>query len=98
MKTELFNEILNKVAEETELDKESILHSNKEECTDARYILIQSLIRLGFTDTDMAALMGKSRQTICYMRNSYKKVGKWTLENDLQSIRKWVENKYLSSK
>lgn len=98
MRTELFNEILNKVADVTELDKESIFNSNKEECTDARYILIQSLIRLGFTDTDMAALMGKSRQTICYMRNSYKKVGKWTLENDLQSIRKWVENKYLSSK
>lgn len=98
MKTELFNEILSKVSEVTELQPEEILKSNKEECTDGRYILIQSLIRLGFTDTDMAALMGKSRQTICYMRNSYKKVDKWTLENDLQSIRKWVENKYLSSK
>lgn len=98
MKTELFNEILSKVSEVTELQPEDILKSNKEECTDGRYILIQSLIRLGFTDTDMAALMGKSRQTICYMRNSYKKVDKWTLENDLQSIRKWVENKYLSSK
>lgn len=98
MKTELFNEILSKVSEVTELHPEEILKSNKEECTDARYILIQSLIRLGFTDTDMASLMGKSRQAICYMRNSYKKVDKWTLENDLQSIRKWVENKYLSSK
>ena len=98
MKTELFNEILSKVSEVTGVDTQSILTSNKEECTDARYILIQSLIRLGFTDTDMAALMGKSRQTICYMRNSYKKVDKWTLENDLQNIRKWVENKYLSSK
>ena len=40
MKTELFNEILSKVSEVTELQPEEILKSNKEECVDARYIAI----------------------------------------------------------
>lgn len=98
MKEVIFNNVLEKVSEVTGIDGVSMLHSNKEECTDARYILILSLIKLGFTDSEISALMSKSRQTVCYMRNSYKRVGKWKLSNDLQSVSKWIANNYFSSK
>ena len=98
MKDSIFNEVLEKVSEVTGIDRVSVICRNKEECTDARYILILSLIKLGFTDSEISSLMGKSRQTICYMRNSYKRVGKWKLSNDLQNVSEWLANNYLKCK
>lgn len=88
MKTKLFNEILNKVAEVTELDKESILHSNKEECTDARYILIQLLFKMGFTDTEVSERMGCSRQSINYAKNHFEeRLRKWSVRSNYRDIK-----------
>lgn len=91
MKTELFNEIINKVAEVTELDKESILNSNKEECTDARYILIQLLFKMGFTDTEVSERMGCSRQSINYAKNHFEeRLGKWSVRVNYEKNRKII--------
>ena len=70
MKTELFNEILNKVADVTELDKESILHSNKEECVDARYVLI-AVLSERLSDRQIAEISGLSHQLVNKAKNSF---------------------------
>ena len=88
MKTELFNEILSKVSEVTELQPEEILKSNKEECTDGRYILIQLLFKMGFTDTEVSERMGCSRQSINYAKNHFEgRLGKWSVRTNYREVK-----------
>ena len=92
MKTELFNEILSKVSEVTELYPEEILKSNKEECTDARYILIQLLFKMGFTDTEVSERMGCSRQSINYAKNHFEeRLIKWGVRVNYRDIEKYYK-------
>jgi len=98
MKTKFFNEILQKVADVTGLDREKILYGKCEESTDARYILIHALYKVGMSLLDIANLTCRTRQAVGYLMNNYKKSQKWMLENDLKSVLKWVESNYFSSK
>ena len=92
MRTELFNEILSRVSEVTELGSEEILKSNKEECTDARYILIQLLFKMGFTDTEVSERMGCSRQSINYAKNHFEgRLGKWGVRVNYRDIAKYYK-------
>lgn len=87
MRTELFNEILSRVSEVTELGSEEILKSNKEECTDARYILIQLLFKMGFTDTEVSERMGCSRQSINYAKSHFDgRLVKWSVRTNYQDL------------
>ena len=95
MKQNLFIQVSEKVSETTGITIPDMLTSTKEECTDARYLLIRALTSLSFTDIDIAAHIGRTRQAVGYLRNNYKKSKKWTLENDWKTIRKWLENNYL---
>lgn len=87
MKTKIFNEILGKVAEVTEIDSDNILHSNKEECVDARYVLIQLLFKMGFTDTEVSERMGCSRQSVNYAKNHFEeRLGKWSVRTNYRDL------------
>ena len=97
-KKELFNEVLGKVCELTELSEEKVYKSNMEECVDARYLLVKALYKLGFTDTEVSELIHHTRQSIGYLRNNYKKSNKWILANNWKAICKWLEYNYLSNK
>ena len=97
-KRELFNEVLGKVCEMTELSVEKVCKSNLEECVDARYLLVKALYKLGFTDTEVSELIHHTRQSIGYLRNNYKKSNKWILVNNWKAISKWLEDNYLSNK
>ena len=70
MKTELFNEILSKVSEVTELQPEEILKSNKEECVDARYVLI-AVLSERLSDRQIAEVSGWSVQLVNKAKNSF---------------------------
>lgn len=64
-KTELFAEILETVANETELTKEQILsHDRTAEIVDARYILIYLLRRKGFYIGEIAHAINFSRRAV----------------------------------
>lgn len=64
-KTELFAEILETVANETELTKERILsHDRTTEIVDARYILIYILRRKGFYIGEIAHAIKFSRRAV----------------------------------
>lgn len=94
MKTELFNEILNKVADVTELDKESILHSNKEECTDARYVVVAVLTER-LSDRQIAEVSGWSIQLVNKAKNSFKDRCRfrWGLKETYKELLSFIDSK-----
>ena len=71
-KVELFNEVLGKVCEMTELSKEKVCKSNLEECVDARYVVI-SVLSETLSDKQIAEVSGWSVQLVNKARNSFHK-------------------------
>lgn len=67
-----YREILNLVIEYTGVEEQDITHSNIEEHVDARYLLVQILCDRGFSDTQIALLMGVTRACVCTLRNKFR--------------------------
>lgn len=85
-KEELYQFVLEAVCRHTGIDKESVFGSRKEECVDARYILVHVLSSY-LTDKDIAGLSGKRRQQINYIRNNFgEKIKKWGVSSALHGI------------
>ena len=97
-KSEIYSDVLKKVMEITELRCSELLHSQCETGTDARYLLVMSLSKLGFTDIEIGELIGKTRQSVGYLRHNYKKSDKWMLANQWKELRKWIESNYFICK
>ena len=89
MIVEYFNEVLNKVSKATEIDTYSILHSNKEECVDARYVLI-SVLSERLSDRQIAEVSGLSHQLVNKAKNNFSNRCKfrWGLKELYISLRK----------
>lgn len=71
MKKDLFNEVLENVCRSLELDRESVMHSNKEECVDARYVVI-SVLSERLSDRQIAEVSGWSVQLVNKAKNAFK--------------------------
>ena len=69
-KKELFNEVLGNVCRNLELDRESVMHSNKEECVDARYVVI-AVLSERLSDRQIAEVSGWSVQLVNKARNAF---------------------------
>ena len=69
-KKELFNEVLENVCRSLELDRESVIHSNKEECVDARYVII-AVLSERLSDRQIAEVSGWSVQLVNKARNAF---------------------------
>ena len=69
-KKELFEEILENVCRSLELDKESVKSSNKEECVDARYIVI-AVLSERLSDRKIAEVSGWSVQLVNKAKNAF---------------------------
>ena len=69
-KRELFENILGKVCEMTELSVEKVSKSNEEECVDARYLVI-AVLSEKLSDKQIAEVSGWSVSLICKARNSF---------------------------
>lgn len=79
-KKELFEDVLEKVCELTELSVEKVCNSNLEECVDARYILIKLLSDIGLTDMEIAETTGFTRQCVNYAKNHFReRLKKWSV-------------------
>ena len=70
-KKELFEEILENVCRSLELDKESVKHSNREECVDARYVVI-AVLSERLSDRQIAEVSGWSVQLVNKAKNAFK--------------------------
>lgn len=71
-KKEIFNGILENVCKAMELDADSVKHSNKEECVDARYLVV-ALLSERLSDRQIAEVSGWSYQLVNKARNSFHK-------------------------
>lgn len=64
-KSEIFNQILNVVEKETEIERADILSANKNaEVVDARYMLVYLLYKKGLYYREIARMTGISRQAV----------------------------------
>lgn len=64
-----------------------IFNTNKEECVDARTILVCVLSTKGISDQEIAILTGLTRQCVNKLKNSCKyRKSKWSFSSYLQQI------------
>ena len=70
MKEDVFNNVLEKVSETTDVNVDSILRSNKEECVDARYIAI-AVLSERLSDRQISEVSGWSIQLVNKARNNF---------------------------
>lgn len=90
---DLYCTVLSIVCRGTDLEENEIFCSNKEECVDARSLLIKTLIDNGITEKEIVRLTGLSRQRVNSLKNNFKyRIGKWSITNDLQRINKYLTN------
>ena len=69
-KMELFNEVLWKVCEMTELSVEKVCKSNLEDCVDARYVVI-AVLSEKLSDKQIAEVSGWSVQLVNKAKNGF---------------------------
>lgn len=69
-KRDFFNNLLENVCKEFELDVESVKCSNKEECVDARYVVI-AVLSEKLSDKQIAEVSGWSVQLVNKAKNSF---------------------------
>ena len=69
-KRDFFKNILEEVAEMTEISLEKVLKSNLEECVDARYVVIAVLSKR-LSDKQIAEVSGWSVQLVNKAKNSF---------------------------
>lgn len=92
-KVDLFNQVLGVVSEVTGITPEDIIKSRKEECTDARYILVKYLSKR-MSPISIGELIGRTRQgvgTILRME----KYQSWISERNWKETVKQLESKGL---
>lgn len=95
---ELYRPLLAEVVRLTELPEEQLLHSNLEECADARSILVHALSRY-LTDTQIATLIGRTRQGVNFIRQGFDaRRSKWSVESNWKAISKYLASNPFQSK
>lgn len=93
-KEEIYKVVLDKVTEVTGLSGCDIIHSNREECSDARFLLVRSLARFGLTDTEIGTIICRTRKGVAYIRQHDARSSKWKVGSDWEAIRKWIGSNY----
>lgn len=87
MKTgDLYQIMMSTVCRHTGVGELDMIESNKEECVDARYILIYFLSKY-LTDEDISKNTGLTRQAVNYIRNHFEnKMNKWSIKSCMNDI------------
>lgn len=69
-----------------ELEESLVLHSRKEECVDARYVLIK-LLSERLTDEQISDLSGLTRQAVNKIRNGWDSRCRWYVRSCYKNIK-----------
>ena len=78
---EIYQKVKASVCRETGVDEESILHSIKEPCVDARYIMVH-LLSQWMTDEEISRVTGLSRTCANKIRNSFqRRINKYSIRS-----------------
>lgn len=70
MKKEYFDSVLGRVCDAMEVSREDVMRSNKDECVDARYVVI-ALLSERLSDRQIAEVSGWSVQLVNKARNCF---------------------------
>lgn len=69
---EIYNRVVEATLEASELTFEQLATSRTERCVIARVVLIDTLIDMGFTESDISLVSGMSQQRVNSLKNSAK--------------------------
>lgn len=84
---ELYQTVVVSVCRHTGIDKELLFKSNREECVDARAILVNVLACKGVTEREIVNLTGLTQQCVNKLKNNFSlRLHKWSVTTNLQSI------------
>lgn len=95
-KSDIFNDILRKVSEETEISCPQILSRRKDmETVDARYLLVHFLSETGFSPSYIAAKIGVRERTVTHILTNFdvRLSTQKMLRIQCENMRKWLGNK-----
>lgn len=70
MRSDFFNGVIDKVCVSMDVEREDVLHSNKEECVDARYLVI-AVLSERLSDRQIAEVSGWSVQLVNKAKNAF---------------------------
>lgn len=89
---DFYQNVVGVVCRVTGVDEYNMLHSNKEACVDARYLLVHFLSQ-NLTDEEISSLTGASRQSVNYIRNKFlNRINKWSVKIMLSDVGKELAN------
>jgi len=92
---DLYQTVIGTVCRVTGINENDMLNSNKEDCADARWLLVQFLAAY-LTDSEIADLVGRTRQGVNSIKNT-RKLSKWTVAVNWKEISKELaSNAFLS--
>lgn len=83
--TELYQKAVGVVIMVTGINENDILHSNREECADARYLLVR-LLSEKLSDKETGSLIGRTRQGVSFIRSNDTKMRKWSVMSAWKEI------------
>jgi hypothetical protein len=97
MKTgDLYQIMMSTVCRHTGVGELDMIENNKEECVDARYILIYFLSKY-LTDEDISKNTGLTRQAVNYIRNHFEnKMNKWSIKSGIYDIGEMLKPPFLN--
>lgn len=84
---DMYQEVVGVVSRQTGVDEYDMLHSNKEECVDARSILVNVLISKGVTENEIVSLTRLTQQCVNKLKNNFpNRLHKWSITTNLQAV------------
>lgn len=83
---ELYKEVVCVVCNITGINETDIIYSCKEECADARYLLVKAL-SFKLTDNEISSLIHRTRQGVNSIKNT-QKLSKWSVASNWKEISK----------
>ena len=83
--TELYQKVVGVVIMVTGINENDILHSNREECADARCLLVRVLSDK-LSDKETGVLIGRTRQGVSFIRSNDTKMRKWSVMSAWREI------------
>ena len=84
---DLYQSVVASVCKHTGVEGDMLFKSNREECVDARAILINILTCKGITEREIAAFTGLTQQCVIKLKNNFSfRLRKWSVTTNLQSI------------
>ena len=91
-KEDIYGYVIDCVSKCTGIDRHDLITSKREECTDARSILIQVLSAY-LNDSQIASLMKITIRSVNYLRNGFSiRSSKWMVRKNYEEVRKMIGN------